>query len=335
MSAVDFPNSPTPGQVFTDNNRSWVWSGSTWDVVTSPANALPVGGDTDAVLAKSSSTNYATAWTNTPTFTRVTPTQVAYGGSFVVDEAGGVSSTLTAGTPYLIAEYTFSAVSSNATLSVDVVFQTGALIAYSETVFSIRSDPTAINTSSRVKAQVEPFSSSFRSEVSMWHNFATDGWKVYIVAQPIQANAQNISYLVRAHQRGSYTNTTGTTGLNVFATPTIWTNTSYTKVTPEAWVNGAPAVLETVQRTGNYTLAFGDEGRVVLMNPSATATVTVPTNASVPFPIGTVIGIYNASAFTVSVAGPSVTLRNVGTISQFVEVSLRKRGTDEWVMVGV
>lgn len=28
--AMNFPDSPTPGQVFTFANRTWVWNGSTW-----------------------------------------------------------------------------------------------------------------------------------------------------------------------------------------------------------------------------------------------------------------------------------------------------------------
>lgn len=31
MAAIDFPNSPTVGQVFTSGSRSWVWTGAVWD----------------------------------------------------------------------------------------------------------------------------------------------------------------------------------------------------------------------------------------------------------------------------------------------------------------
>lgn len=37
MAAIDFPNSPTVGQVFTSGARSWVWTGTVWDANTGSA----------------------------------------------------------------------------------------------------------------------------------------------------------------------------------------------------------------------------------------------------------------------------------------------------------
>jgi len=101
----------------------------------------------------------------------------------------------------------------------------------------------------------------------------------------------------------------------------------------------APLYFEENVQTGsefNYTLALSDVAKVIAINNSATATVTVPPNSSVAFPIGTVINVYAMTANSVQiVGGDGVTVRNAGTIAdQFVEVSLRKRGTDEWVLSG-
>ena len=91
---------------------------------------------------------------------------------------------------------------------------------------------------------------------------------------------------------------------------------------------------ETGPQTGNYTLTAGDEFAVVAMNAASTATVTVPTNATVAFPVGTIVNVYNLASNAVTVAGAGgVTVRNAGDVLQFQEVSLRKRGTDEWVLV--
>jgi len=91
---------------------------------------------------------------------------------------------------------------------------------------------------------------------------------------------------------------------------------------------------ETTTRTGAYTLALSDEFSVVSMNAGTAVNVTVPANSSVAFPIGTIVNVYNQSAQTVTVvAAGGVTVRNAGPVTQFQEVSLRKRGTDEWVMV--
>jgi hypothetical protein len=111
-------------------------------------------------------------------------------------------------------------------------------------------------------------------------------------------------------------------------------NLYYTDARVEAIA--APLYFTENVQTGNYTLALSDVAKVVAMNNSASATVTVPLDASVEFPVGTVINVYAMTANTVTVEGASgVTVRNDGDIAdQYVEVSLRKRGTDEWVLSG-
>jgi hypothetical protein len=39
VPAIDFPNSPSLGQVFTAANKSWTWDGSKW-IVTQYNNAI-------------------------------------------------------------------------------------------------------------------------------------------------------------------------------------------------------------------------------------------------------------------------------------------------------
>ena len=98
---------------------------------------------------------------------------------------------------------------------------------------------------------------------------------------------------------------------------------------------GAPRLLETDAKGGNYTLTIEDDSKVVLMSASSSATLTVPTNASVPFDIGTVINVYNTSSNPVTITGASgVTVRNSGSLEQYGEISLRKRATNEWVVAG-
>jgi hypothetical protein len=95
------------------------------------------------------------------------------------------------------------------------------------------------------------------------------------------------------------------------------------------------SIRETAEKTADYTLALEDAGKIVNMNKSGAAALTVPTNTDVAFPIDTVIGVYNQSSDDVTVAGDSgVDVRNAGTVAQYGEASLRKRATNEWVMVG-
>lgn len=39
MADIDFPNSPTVGQIYTYNNISWQWNGSAW-IVASPSASI-------------------------------------------------------------------------------------------------------------------------------------------------------------------------------------------------------------------------------------------------------------------------------------------------------
>ena len=113
----------------------------------------------------------------------------------------------------------------------------------------------------------------------------------------------------------------------------VWTGSAWIIVVPEALPS--TTIEETTTRTADYTLAIADAGKIVPMNKASAATLTVPTNASVAFPVGTIVGIYNLASDAVTVAGDSgVTVRNAGTINQYAEASLRKRDTNEWVMVG-
>ena len=106
--------------------------------------------------------------------------------------------------------------------------------------------------------------------------------------------------------------------------------------TAEAEIVTLKYLVETTEQTADYTLVLGDVNKVVNMNKSGTGTVTIPTNASVAFPVGSVVGVYNQSADDVTIEGDAgVTLRNGGDLAQYAEVSLRKRATDEWVLAGV
>jgi hypothetical protein len=95
---------------------------------------------------------------------------------------------------------------------------------------------------------------------------------------------------------------------------------------------------ETSIKTADYTLAYEDINKVVAMNVSGflvTGVVTVPDDSSVPFPIGTIINVYNLSSNNLSIVGAAgVTVRNAGSLLTFGEASLRKRATNEWVLAG-
>jgi hypothetical protein len=138
----------------------------------------------------------------------------------------------------------------------------------------------------------------------------------------------------------SYNNSAGVWNPTSLSTTDIseGTNLYYTdaRVDSRTATNRAPLYFVENVRTANYTLALSDVAKVVAFNSTSNLTLTVPTNTSVAFPIGTVINVYRAGTGSVTISGASgTTVRNAGNIpDQFVEVSLRKRGANEWVLSG-
>lgn len=99
-------------------------------------------------------------------------------------------------------------------------------------------------------------------------------------------------------------------------------------------VNGKANSLrpENIQ-TASYTMQLTDAGGVINMNNTSTATLTVPTNASVAFPTGTIIWVYRQGSANVTLQGDAgVTLSATGTMSAGEELYLRKRDTNSWVV---
>jgi len=87
-----------------------------------------------------------------------------------------------------------------------------------------------------------------------------------------------------------------------------------------------------------YTLVLTDVAKVISMTNASAITLTVPTNASVAFPVGSQILVYQGGAGQVTVAGAGVTLRSSGsrlkTFNQYAVIGLLKLATDEWVVFG-
>jgi hypothetical protein len=112
-------------------------------------------------------------------------------------------------------------------------------------------------------------------------------------------------------------------------------NDHQTRVT--ALEGSASALTANTQTGTTYTLVLGDAGKCVEMNNAAANTLTIPLNASVPFPVGTVIELYQVGAGQTTVSPGSTTLRapdGSKLSKQYASASLRKRATDEWVLAG-
>lgn len=92
--------------------------------------------------------------------------------------------------------------------------------------------------------------------------------------------------------------------------------------------------------TDSFTLDLTQAGKVVEVNKATSVSVTVPPNGDVAFVVGTFIDIVAVGAGTVTlVEGSGVTIRKRADLSltiraQWSGVSLYKRATNEWVLVG-
>lgn len=107
-----------------------------------------------------------------------------------------------------------------------------------------------------------------------------------------------------------------------------------------AFEAGLNETIPLNSQTGTtYTLAADDAGELVNLSNASAITLTVPTNASVAFAIGTQITIAQSGAGTVTVAGAvGVTVNSAdGDLklrTQWSAATLIKIDTNSWILIG-
>lgn len=97
--------------------------------------------------------------------------------------------------------------------------------------------------------------------------------------------------------------------------------------------------VATNARTASYTLVLTDQSKVIEINNASANTLTIPTNASVPFPIGTYILFIQTGAgqTTITPFDGTVTVNStpgLKTRTQWSSATIIKRGTNSWVVMG-
>lgn len=102
---------------------------------------------------------------------------------------------------------------------------------------------------------------------------------------------------------------------------------------------GVPSRTPIVQKTASYTLsALNERDSLIEVSNASATTITIPTNASVAFPVGTSLDILQTGAGQVTIAGdtgvtvnatPGLKLR-----TQWSSATLFKRATNTWVVYG-
>ncbi|MCY1221720.1 hypothetical protein D9M72_337890 [compost metagenome] len=123
-------------------------------------------------------------------------------------------------------------------------------------------------------------------------------------------------------------------GVPKAATATAETNTS--QIATTAFVQAARTKNIESSASTAYTLVLADQNKHKRMTSASARTVTVPANSSVAFPVSTEVDIerYGAGTLTiVAAAGVTIRTRDDLTIpDQWQVVTLKKVGTDEWVL---
>ena len=108
--------------------------------------------------------------------------------------------------------------------------------------------------------------------------------------------------------------------------------------------NGLVSFTIGAAQTADYTAVIADAYQVLeLMNKGTAIAYKIPTNASVAFPIGTVLNILNIGAGTCTISAVTsgtTTILSAGavaaqpTLAQYKSAACIKTATDTWYVVG-
>jgi hypothetical protein len=108
--------------------------------------------------------------------------------------------------------------------------------------------------------------------------------------------------------------------------------------------NGLVAFTVGAAQTADYTAVIADTYQVIeLMNKATAIAYKIPTNASVAFPIGTVLTILNIGVGTCTISAVTsgtTTVLSAGavaaapTLAQYKSAACIKTATDTWYVVG-
>jgi hypothetical protein len=108
--------------------------------------------------------------------------------------------------------------------------------------------------------------------------------------------------------------------------------------------NGLTSFTVGTAQTADYTPVLNDQYQaLILMNKSTAANFTIPTNASVAYPVGTVLTVLNQATNAVTikaVTSGTTTVLSAGataaqpTLAQYKSAACIKTATDTWYVVG-
>ena len=111
-----------------------------------------------------------------------------------------------------------------------------------------------------------------------------------------------------------------------------------------AMYNGLTSFTVGSDQTADYTPVLNDQYQALIpMNKATAVNFTIPTNASVAYPVGTVLTVLNKGAGAVTikaVTSGTTTVLSAGataaqpTLAQYKTAACIKTATDTWYVVG-
>ncbi len=185
----------------------------------------------------------------------------------------------------------------------DFVFVENGTI-YNATGWVVDNEVTTVGTDGVVWVQF-----SGAGTITAGTNISVSGTQVSVVSDPTFANVVTVSSGVK------------------FADNTIQTSA------------GVPSLTEFTEKTSSYTLDTLDhKDNVVEMNSSSALTFTIPTNATLAWPVGASMDILQTGTGQVTIANAvGVTLNYTPgnkLRTQWSSCTIMKRGTDSWIVYG-
>lgn len=139
---------------------------------------------------------------------------------------------------------------------------------------------------------------------------------------------------------GSVVGTTDTQTLTnkTLTTPTIGSFVNATHTHADVAGGGILNVSLNAQTNTTYTPVLADNNKIITLDNVDPITLTIPTNASVTYPIGAEINLYNKGVGQVSIVGDTgVTVYSSSGSKLRVQYSLAtviKLDTNTWVLIG-
>jgi hypothetical protein len=143
---------------------------------------------------------------------------------------------------------------------------------------------------------------------------------------------------------GGTITSTGTIAIDSTVATLTGTQTLTNKTLTTPTLDDAKINLAFDAETASYTAVLANNSQVVTMNNASANNFSIPTNASVPFPIGTQINVLQIGAgqtTILAVTSGTTTIQSVGASAAAPKIRARygaatclKAGTDLWYVFG-